>query len=235
MPRSDHCCQLAGLLVDKEVTHPFEWNFYLNAHVRAKLLAPGLRTMSMSRRSLHSAARFQFDLCTGFCDTAIRRASTLTWGGLHLQHRSDSCAVCAWQAGLQGTNRPALYHVLLDENRLSANDLQQLTYKCARMPLSDLRLLIMTGCCCTTTCLQVVSVELNTVSELFPMPSRSSRRVQLAVSPAPAASARYKRHSQVAKTPHELQATLRSQDARALTTLSVPRTFSDLLAIRFMR
>ncbi len=23
----------AGLLVDKEVTHPFEWNFYLNAHV----------------------------------------------------------------------------------------------------------------------------------------------------------------------------------------------------------
>ena len=60
--------------------------------------------------------------------------------------RHDSNAVRCWQAGLQGTNRPALYHVLLDENRLSANDLQQLTYKC--VPLySYSRHLI--GCCGT--------------------------------------------------------------------------------------
>jgi len=34
------------------------------------------------------------------------------------------------QAGLQGTNRPALYHVLLDENNFTATDLQMLTYRC---------------------------------------------------------------------------------------------------------
>lgn len=34
------------------------------------------------------------------------------------------------QAGLQGTNRPALYHVLLDEANFKATDIQMLTYKC---------------------------------------------------------------------------------------------------------
>ena len=30
-----HCC--VGLLVDSAITHPFEFNFYLNAHVRVFL------------------------------------------------------------------------------------------------------------------------------------------------------------------------------------------------------
>ena len=47
-------------------------------------------------------------------------------------HRGPDVAhACGLQSGLQGTNRPALYHVLLDENRFTPNDLQMLTYKCA--------------------------------------------------------------------------------------------------------
>jgi eukaryotic translation initiation factor 2C len=53
-----------GTVVDTEVTHPFEFDFFLNS-----------------------------------------------------------------QAGIQGTNRPSHYHVLMDQNRLTSDDIQQFTYK----------------------------------------------------------------------------------------------------------
>ena len=60
-------CELlavAGTLVDRDICHPTEFDFYLNSH-----------------------------------------------------------------AGIQGTNRPCHYHVLLDENKFGAQELQLLTYR----------------------------------------------------------------------------------------------------------
>jgi eukaryotic translation initiation factor 2C len=34
-------------------------------------------------------------------------------------------------ASIQGTSRPAHYHVLLDQNRMQADQLQALSYECA--------------------------------------------------------------------------------------------------------
>ena len=39
-------------------------------------------------------------------------------------------------SGVQGTNKPAHYHVLLDENRMGTHELQLLTYRCEQQPLS---------------------------------------------------------------------------------------------------
>ena len=54
----------AGVLVDADICHPTEYDFYLNSH-----------------------------------------------------------------AGVQGTNKPAHYHVLLDENKMGVHELQLLTYR----------------------------------------------------------------------------------------------------------
>ena len=39
-------------------------------------------------------------------------------------------------AGVQGTNKPAHYHVMLDENNMGAHELQLLTYRWEQKPLS---------------------------------------------------------------------------------------------------
>ena len=62
----------AGTLIDRDICHPTEFDFYLNSH-----------------------------------------------------------------AGIQGTNRPCHYHVLLDECKFGAQDLQLLTYRSAAMLCFD--------------------------------------------------------------------------------------------------
>ena len=68
LPRSQPATLLAplaaGTVVDTDVCHPFEYDFYLNSH-----------------------------------------------------------------AGIQGTSRPTHYHVIVDENKFTADQLQSLTYK----------------------------------------------------------------------------------------------------------
>ena len=39
-------------------------------------------------------------------------------------------------SGVQGTNKPAHYHVLLDENKMGAHELQLLTYRWEQKPPS---------------------------------------------------------------------------------------------------
>jgi len=64
--RRDVCCGVsAGTLIDRDICHPTEFDFYLNSH-----------------------------------------------------------------AGIQGTNRPCHYHVLLDENKFGAQELALMTFRC---------------------------------------------------------------------------------------------------------
>lgn len=65
------CGVSAGTLIDRDICHPTEFDFYLNSH-----------------------------------------------------------------AGIQGTNRPCHYHVLLDENKFGAQELALMTFRCVCVCMS---------------------------------------------------------------------------------------------------
>lgn len=48
-----------------------------------------------------------------------------------ITHPRESDFFLISQAGLKGTSRPAHYHVLMDQNNLSTDEIQQFCYKCA--------------------------------------------------------------------------------------------------------
>ena len=66
---------------------------------------------------------------SGSCDMICFEADAGTVVDRVVVHPSEYSFFLNSHAGIQGTSRPAHYHVLLDENRFKPDELQSYTYQ----------------------------------------------------------------------------------------------------------
>lgn len=104
----------AGLVVDTKVVHPVDFSFFLNSHA-------GLQVDSLSRS-------------TPCCSSNILQRDQHCLGVKIWKHfTSVRFQACSWicseigSSPVQGTSRPCHYHVLLDQAKMSADELQNFT------------------------------------------------------------------------------------------------------------